>query len=72
MNATPRDESLGSVLVALAANTAIAVGILFCEGDIVEHGEEAEEAAVEGASARGQPVAGSESLGIGSLRGAAR
>ena len=46
--------------------------ILFTEGDIVEHGEAAEEAAVEGASARGEPLAGSESLGIGSLRGAAR
>ena len=50
----------------------IARGILFQEGDIVEHGEAAEEAAVEGASARGEPLAGSESLGIGSLRGAAR
>jgi hypothetical protein len=50
----------------------IAKGILFQEGDIVEHGEAAEEAAVEGASARGEPLAGSESLGIGSLRGAAR
>ena len=49
----------------------IAEGILFQEGDIVEHGEEAEEEAVEGAAARGAPVAGSASLGIGSLRGAA-
>ena len=48
----------------------IAVGILFQEGDIVEHGEEAEEEAVEGAAARGAPVAGSASLGIGSLKGA--
>jgi uncharacterized protein len=46
----------------------IAEGILFKEGDIVEHGEEAEEEAVEGAAARGAPVAGSDSLGIGSLR----
>ncbi len=46
----------------------IAVGILFQEGDIVEHGEEAEEEAVEGAAARGAPVTGSPSLGIGSLR----
>jgi hypothetical protein len=46
----------------------IAQGILFCEGDIVEHGEEAEEGAVEGAAARGAPLAGSESLGIGNLR----
>jgi hypothetical protein len=46
----------------------IAQGILFQEGDIVEHGEEAEEEAVEEAAARGAPVAGSGSLGIGSLR----
>jgi hypothetical protein len=48
----------------------IAQGILFREGDIVEQGEEAEEAAVEGEAARGGPVVGSRSLGIGSLRGA--
>jgi hypothetical protein len=47
----------------------IAQGILFQEGDIVEHGEEAEEEAVEGAAERGAPLAGSTSLGIGSLRG---
>ncbi len=47
----------------------IAVGILFQEGDIVEHGEESEEQAVEGAAAHGAPLAGSSSLGIGSLRG---
>jgi hypothetical protein len=46
----------------------IAEGILFREGDIVEQGEEAEEEAVEGAAARGAPVVGSASLGIGSLR----
>src|SRR4051794_33176791 len=49
----------------------IAQGILFQTGDIVEHGEEAEEEAVEGAAARGEPLAGSSSLGIGGLRGAA-
>jgi hypothetical protein len=48
----------------------IADGILFQDGDIVEHGEEAEEEAVEGAADRGAPVAGSDSLGIGNLRGA--
>ncbi len=48
----------------------IAIGILFQEGDIVEHGEESEEEAVEGAAARGAPLAGGTSLGIGSLRGA--
>ena len=47
----------------------IAEGILFQEGDIVEHGEEAEEEAVEGAAERGASVAGSTSLGIGGLRG---
>src|SRR6476469_1609351 len=46
----------------------IAQGILFCEGDIVEHGEEAEAAAGDEAGARGEAVAGSESLGIGALR----
>lgn len=50
----------------------IAQGILFQEGDIVEHGEEAEEEAVEEAAAEGAPVVGSVSLGIGSLRGAQR
>src|SRR3954447_14157790 len=49
----------------------IAIGILFQDGDIVEHGEEAEEGAVEEAAARGAPVVGTGSLGIGSLRGAA-
>jgi hypothetical protein len=47
----------------------IAQGILFQEGDIVEHGEESEEEATEGEAAKGAPLAGSESLGIGSLRG---
>jgi uncharacterized protein len=50
----------------------IAQGILFQEGDIVEHGEEAEEEAVEEAAAEGAPVVGSVSLGIGSLKGAQR
>src|SRR5881397_3391382 len=49
----------------------IAEGILFQEGDIVEHGEEAEEEAVEEAAGRGEPLVGGTSLGIGSLRGAA-
>ncbi len=49
----------------------IAEGILFQEGDIVEHGEEAEEEAVEGAAERGEPRAGTNSLGIGSLRAGA-
>jgi uncharacterized protein len=47
----------------------IAEGILFQEGDIVEHGEEAEEEATEEEAARGVPLAaGGESLGIGGLR----
>src|ERR687888_1190295 len=44
----------------------IAEGILFQEGDIVERGEEAEEEAVEEEAAKGAPLVGSESLGIGS------
>jgi hypothetical protein len=48
----------------------IAEGILFQDGDIVEHGEAAEEEAVEGAADRGEPLPGSASLGIGSLKGA--
>jgi hypothetical protein len=48
----------------------IAEGVLFQDGDIVEHAESAEEEAVEGAAERGAPLAGSTSLGIGSLRGA--
>jgi hypothetical protein len=49
----------------------IAQGILFQTGDIVERGEESEEEAVEGAAARGAPLAGSTSLGIGGLKGGA-
>jgi hypothetical protein len=47
----------------------IAEGILFQDGDIVEHGEEAEEEATEEQAAAGAPLVGSESLGIGDLRG---
>jgi uncharacterized protein len=50
----------------------IAQGILFQEGDIVEHGEESEEEATSEEAAKGAPLAGSESLGIGSLRGSDR
>ncbi|HWI73395.1 MAG TPA: hypothetical protein VNT55_15670, partial [Baekduia sp.] len=47
----------------------IAQGVLFQEGDIVEHGEEAEaEAGDEGGAGPGYDG----SLGIGSLKGAAR
>jgi hypothetical protein len=50
----------------------IAEGILFQEGDIVEHGEEAEEEATEEDAARGTPLSRGESLGIGGLRGRER
>ena len=50
----------------------IAEGILFQDGDIVEHGEAAEEEATEGEAERGAPLAGGDSLGIGSLRGQGR
>jgi uncharacterized protein len=46
----------------------IAQGILFQEGDIVEHGEASEEEATEEEAAKGAPLTGSESLGIGGLR----
>src|SRR5437660_8546850 len=45
----------------------IAQGILFQEGDIVEHGEESEEEASEQAAERGSAAHGSTSLGIGGL-----
>jgi hypothetical protein len=50
----------------------IARGVLFRDGDIVEHGEQAEAAATsDGGSGRSVPGPdGSGSLGIGSLRGA--
>jgi hypothetical protein len=48
----------------------IAEGVLFQEGDIVEHGEEAEaEANGEGTSSGGGGGSGDGSLGIGSLKG---
>jgi hypothetical protein len=48
----------------------IARGVLFQAGDIVEHGEDAEAASEDGS---GSSEAGEDgSLGIGSLRGAAR
>jgi uncharacterized protein len=50
----------------------IAQGILFQEGDIVEHGEESEEEATEEEAAKRAPLVGSESLGIGGLRASAR
>jgi uncharacterized protein len=48
----------------------VARGILFQSGDIVEHGEAAEDAALEGEDVEGGDAAFSaSSLGIGSLRG---
>src|SRR3954452_3824265 len=55
----------------------IAAGILFQDGDIVAHGEEAEEEAGDEAVARADlpgeraPLESASSLGIGGLRGAA-
>src|SRR3954447_5853112 len=48
----------------------IAEGVLFQEGDIVEHGEEAEEEALSDGPDQAAPGDKSGSLGIGSLRGA--
>ena len=48
----------------------IARGILFRDGDIVEHGEEAEAAADDDDPPAEPAAAGSASLGIGSLKGA--
>ena len=48
----------------------IAEGVLFQEGDIVEHGEEAEEEALSDGAEQSAPGEKSGSLGIGSLRGA--
>ena len=51
----------------------IAEGVLFQEGDIVEHGEAAEAESGEEGGSTAEPVAvGDGSLGIGSLKGAAR
>lgn len=50
----------------------IAQGILFKTGDVVEHGEESEAAALEGNGGGSEGVAEDGSLGIGGLRGAMR
>jgi uncharacterized protein len=50
----------------------IAQGILFQPGDIVEHGEEAEADALEGDGPGSEGGYADGSLGIGSLKGAAR
>jgi uncharacterized protein len=50
----------------------IAKGVLFREGDIVEHGEAAEAGSAEGADGAGESGAADGSLGIGSLKGEGR
>jgi hypothetical protein len=47
----------------------IAEGVLFQEGDIVEHGEAAEAGSAEDGAAPGESGAAAGSLGIGSLKG---
>ena len=49
----------------------IAAGVLFRDGDIVVHGEAAEEEAGADQAARGAAPGGGTSLGIGNLRGTA-
>jgi uncharacterized protein len=51
---------------------AIAAGVLFQDGDIVEHGEDAEAASEAGGEGEETDGAGDGSLGIGGLRGAAQ
>ncbi len=50
----------------------IAQGVLFKQGDIVEHGEEAEAEALENGDTGSSGPTGDGSLGIGSLRGVRR
>jgi uncharacterized protein len=50
----------------------IAEGVLFQAGDIVEHGEQAEAEALENGGSGAEGATGDGSLGIGSMRGAAR
>jgi hypothetical protein len=52
----------------------IARGVLFQSGDIVEHGEQAEAATIEGGEGGGDAPesGGSGTLGIGSLKGGSR
>ncbi len=47
----------------------IAQAVLFQEGDIVEHGEAAEEAVEDDEPTVDEAPSGSDSLGIGSLKG---
>jgi hypothetical protein len=63
---------LESLLRRTPAWREIAQGILFQPGDIVEHGEEAEAEALEGAGTGAAGVAEDGSLSIGGLKGALR
>ena len=50
---------------------AICAGVLFKDGDIVEHGEAAEAASEDGGDGDGEVAGGAgDSLGLGSLKGA--
>ena len=49
---------------------AICEGVLFKDGDIVEHGEAAEAASEDGGSGDGDEEGGDASLGIGGMKGA--
>jgi uncharacterized protein len=50
----------------------VAQGILFRAGDVVENGERAEAEAFDDGATESPAASGNGSLGIGSLRGAAR
>jgi hypothetical protein len=63
---------LESLLRRTPAWRDVAQGILFQPGDIVEHGEEAEAETFEGGGTGAEGGYEDGSLGIGSLRGAAR
>jgi hypothetical protein len=49
---------------------AICEGVLFKEGDIVEHGEAAEAASEDGGGGEAEPGGDDASLGIGGMKGA--
>ena len=51
---------------------AICEGVMFKDGDIVEHGEAAEAASEDGGSGDGDEGGGDASLGIGGMKGASR
>jgi hypothetical protein len=63
---------LESLLRRTPAWREIARGVLFQDGDIVEHGEAAEARVTEGDGENDADDSGDGSLGIGSLKGAGR